>query len=742
MIGTVPMRSLLFAGLWLASSAASAQLAFEGSPWGLQRTKYDWKKVPVLERPALDRQALLAEDEERAAEGDKRSRFGVNHAVDLSTAQHGVWDVLPNGDRVWRMGIELKDAFSVNFEFNEFVVPEGGKVYAYTPDGQVLGAFTAASNPGFQELGVGLLPGDRITIEYNEPASVAGQGRLRIGQVTQAYRDHFAMLKGFNDSGSCNNNVICPVGDDWRDQIRSVAMIVVNGNGGCTGTLLNNCNEDGTPYFLTANHCLGGNVGTWVFAFNWQSPTCTPNTNTAMNQTVSGAQTLFSSANTDVALLRLNTAPPASYQVYHSGWDASGAMPADQTGIHHPSGDLKKISFDNNGATQVTWQGAQCWRVSNWEDGTTEPGSSGSGLWDSNGRLIGQLYGGTASCSSVTHDNYGRFDISYPSLTTWLGSCSNVVDGHDPNGAAFAVDGAVQSIAGIPAVGCNITSVSPQVEIRNAGTQTLTSLSLGWTMTGGGNGTQAWTGSLASGATAMVTMPAVTVGAGAHTYTVTASMPNGVTDMNPVNNSRSFDFSVVSPGTPTTLSITVDDYGSETTWEVRPQGGGAVVASSGGYPDEVAGELFVHQLCLAAGCYTLTVFDEWSDGMCCQYGNGGYTVTTSSGTLVTGNGQFNASASHDFCVDGTVGVEDRAPGILNVWPNPGTGVFQVLLPLSMEGQVHLEVMDLSGRIVLRSRATANGGPAQLDLRDAADGVYVLKAIGDAGTLTQRLVVRR
>src|SRR5690606_879424 len=90
-----------------------------------------------------------------------------------------------------------------------------------------------------------------------------------------------------------------------------------------------------------------------------------------------------------------------------------GNFPTSQVGIHHPSGDVKKICFDNNAPTQVTYGNASCWRVVNWESGTTEPGSSGSPLFDQNQRIVGQLYGGTASCSSITHDNYGRFDVSW-----------------------------------------------------------------------------------------------------------------------------------------------------------------------------------------------------------------------------------------------------------------------------------------------------------------------------------------
>jgi lysyl endopeptidase len=411
-----------------------AQLSFGGHPLGLSKNNAI-PTAPIEVMPAVDREALLAEDDARAQQGVKGPfRFGFNHATDLGLDNSGIWHQMSNGDRVWRLSIQCPEAYSINFEFHEYLVPEGAEVFVYNELGDVLGSFNAESNPGQTVLGVTQLAGELITVEYVEPLAVRGQGRLRIGQVTHAYRDIMGLTKGLGDSGSCNNNVICAVGDDWRAQIRSVAMITVGGSGICTGTLINNCDEDGTPYFLTANHCLGGN-NTWVFRFNWNSPTCIINNNGPTNQTVSGSTLKVNSSTTDVALLQLNTTPPAGYNVFYSGWDRSTAIPTSAVGIHHPSGDVKKISFDNNALTTSTYlgnanSGTNFWRVGNWEDGTTEGGSSGSALFNPQGLVIGQLYGGFASCQSITADYYGRFSQSYPQLQTWLGNCGNQLFGY------------------------------------------------------------------------------------------------------------------------------------------------------------------------------------------------------------------------------------------------------------------------------------------------------------------------
>ena len=392
-----------------------AQIAFGGSPIGLSTGAALLRPVPVVELPQVDREALLLEDAANEMAGVKGPyRFGFNHAVDLGTSTNGDWTVLRNGDRVWRMGILCPGAFSINFVFSEFVVPAGGKVFVYNEQGDRLGAFTAESVPGHIRMGVTQLPGERITIEYQEPASVAGAGRLRIGRVTHGYRDIFSMAKDFGESGACNINVICPEGDDWRDQIRSVALLTTGGSGFCTGTLVNTCAEDGTPYFLTADHCLDADVEDWVFRFNWDSPTCGPTENAPMDQTVVGCTLLANSPGTDMAFLLLNSTPPEEYEVYYSGWDHSTTPAMSMTGIHHPQGDIKKISHSDGPAITGVFSGADCWNVQVWSSGTTEQGSSGSGLWNQNKQLVGQLFGGAANCDNSVDDYYGRLDLSWP----------------------------------------------------------------------------------------------------------------------------------------------------------------------------------------------------------------------------------------------------------------------------------------------------------------------------------------
>lgn len=734
--------SLALSMTLLGSLPSIAQESFGGHPAGL-RADLKVPAAPLVVMPFVDAQAMIAEDDARAASGVKGPyRFGFNHAVQLGLANSGIWHEFPNGDRMWRVAIECPEAYSINFEFHDYLIPPGAQVFVYSETEQI-GAFTMASSGNQRSMGVTQLSGDRITIEYNEPAAVRGQGRLLVGQVTHAYRDILGFAKDIGDSGACNNNVICPVGDPWRDQIRSVAIITAGGNGLCTGQLLNNCSEDGTPYFLTAAHCLGGSVNNWVYRFNWNSPSCSQNQNGPTNQTLSGSVLLASSAGSDVALIRINTAPPSAYNVYYSGWDRSTTAPTSSVSIHHPRGDLKKISFDNQAATQATFGGAQCWRIATWEDGTTEPGSSGSGLWNQNGHLIGQLYGGQASCSNNVNDYFGRFNISWPTLTTHLGTCGPVLNGYDPNNSSpLANDAGIQSITGVPAELCNVNTINPTVTIRNNGTNTLTSLTITYQVTGSGPATANWSGSLVTGAQANYALPTITVPNGAVTLTVVASQPNGQLDENAANNTRTSDIQVASPASLVTLSITLDDYGSETTWRVTTTGG-TVVRSGGPYADGADQTLETEALCLAEGCYVLTFFDDANDGLCCNYGNGNFQVIGPTGDILVNNsGTFGSTVAEPFCV-GAVGLDDLDRTLeLSVAPNPTDGLLSVWLPTSLDGKAELIVRDALGRVVDQQQLSRGLDRIVVDLRAQPAGLYFVELVSGRTRGVERVVLTR
>ncbi len=238
-----------------------------------------------------------------------------------------------------------------------------------------------------------------------------------------------------NESASCHLDATCH--DTYVNQRNAVARMVFTSGGGtyvCTGTLLNDSQSSGTPYFLTANHCISTQAEASSLQTDWfyRSPTCNSRTlSSATTKRVGGAALLYATGSTDTTLLRLNDAPPAG--AYFAGWDANTQTAGTSVvGLHHPKGDLLKVSFGSLNSqascSSTGGTGFQCsgttgnyYRV-NWSQGTTEGGSSGSALFKGGTHVVGTLYGGSATCTSTTSpDFYGRFDLAYDAaLKNWL----------------------------------------------------------------------------------------------------------------------------------------------------------------------------------------------------------------------------------------------------------------------------------------------------------------------------------
>ena len=381
--------------------------------------------IEWMEFEALDMEQLASEDAATAKFKDAPWRFGIEHEVLWDAETHGTWTQEGAYD-VWRLGVRAELATSWSFYFSSFDVPKGGELFVWNASREAfLGSFTYANEKPWGGLAIGLLDGNGVVLEYRQPQGLMETPTLIVSQAVQGYRsllkraeevDEKMNVQGpFGNSGSCNINVNCPEGADWQIEKTAVALIVNGGFASCSGSMINNTANDGTPYFLTANHCLG-NPNTWTYYFNHESSTCSGSSGPT-SMSISGGNLLVADGGADVALIELSSAPPASWDVEYAGWDASGATPENATGIHHPSGDVKKICFEEDSPYASSTGGAQVWWIDNWEDGVTEPGSSGSPLFDQNHRIIGQLYGGAAACSGSVNngafDYYGRFNISW-----------------------------------------------------------------------------------------------------------------------------------------------------------------------------------------------------------------------------------------------------------------------------------------------------------------------------------------
>ncbi|MBI5433546.1 MAG: hypothetical protein HZA52_12015 [Planctomycetes bacterium] len=423
---------LIFAAAVCAASSAQAQISYGGEPLSFSRPLSI--EAPTTLMPHVDVPALLAEDEENMRTKVGAFRFAPTLPVELSLDNSGVWTSFDNGDRMWRLRIESPGAYSINVIFDSFWMPPGASLFVYNDDRSwVLGEFNELNNESHGQFAIQPVVGEAVTFEYYEPAN-APSGRLQISEVFPAYRDLYGLGKagGGKASGSCNINVNCPLGANFQDVKRSSARLVMGG-GLCSGSLVTNTANDGKQYFMTANHCYGGNPATWVFQFNYEAVNC--NGTTGSMQSVTGSTLKTKSATGDHCLVQITPTIPQNYNAYLAGWSRSTTNPTMGTGIHHPQGDIKKICQDINSLTKATFGGTNCWHISQWDFGVTEPGSSGSPIYDQNKRYVGQLYGGSATCSFLFDDYYGRFDISMGAgLATYLdplGTGQTTTDGRE-----------------------------------------------------------------------------------------------------------------------------------------------------------------------------------------------------------------------------------------------------------------------------------------------------------------------
>ena len=164
-----------------------------------------------------------------------------------------------------------------------------------------------------------------------------------------------------------------------------------------------------------------------------------PMRNVPKNQSISGASLRARAVDTDFRLLELSSMPPANYDVYYAGWSRVTTGITQTVGIHHPQGDIKKISFDNGAPTFINGNSVAGlgyvygWEVY-WDDGIVESSSSGSPLFDQNGRIIGQLWGGIAQCRGSVSEGHSYYGALSESWSRSSSSASRLQDWLDPTG--------------------------------------------------------------------------------------------------------------------------------------------------------------------------------------------------------------------------------------------------------------------------------------------------------------------
>ncbi|HEY0512199.1 MAG TPA: hypothetical protein VGH73_09860 [Thermoanaerobaculia bacterium] len=412
--------------------------------------------LPEVRLEAVDRNALLREDAIGQRTGRvKALRYGVGRDVQVAV-RDGNWYDLAGGARLWAGEIVSTDALGLRLHLKSAGLPAGAVLAIYSPtSGSPTSGAAGVARNGYarfdperhvefyessetlDDLWTGSFAGDRVRVEYLAPAGAAAAALpFAVDRLQHLYLDPVAQLAkslvvGEKDAaGSCENDVTCY--PEWANVARAVSGVGIVGQDAlfCTGQLLATQAQDLTPYWLTANHCISRPREAKSSEFFWLYQTATCNGNPPSLASVPrsrGAALVSTSPVSDYTLLLITGALPDG--LYWAGWTGIKVPDGtDAVGIHHPNGDYKRISFGTKADKSACYDfqgtaGLSVLRIT-WNDGVTEPGSSGSGIFRADTQqLFGQLFYGPSSCDAIPSDRfdcYGAFFTTYPRIKNFL----------------------------------------------------------------------------------------------------------------------------------------------------------------------------------------------------------------------------------------------------------------------------------------------------------------------------------
>ena len=280
-------------------------------------------------------------------------------------------DVLANGDKIYQYRIQSDGALGLRVQFDKIRLSSGSKLWLYNPDKtEFVGPYTSLDVQN-QKLMSSIVHGNSAVIMFLEPRNVETDP-FEITEIRHFFRG-LKSSSGFRTSQSCMLNVRCSEGDNHALEKDAVCRILISSNSGdgwCTGTLMNNTLENASPIVLTANHCSEtstfANLANWEFHFFYEGATCsTPFSEPDFYRFrscdfLAATDEDYGSGSSDFLLLRLKGSLPdvrsTGFEFTFMGWDRSGSAPSSGVSIHHPDGDIKKVSTY---ITQTSIQGYQ-----------------------------------------------------------------------------------------------------------------------------------------------------------------------------------------------------------------------------------------------------------------------------------------------------------------------------------------------------------------------------------------------
>ena len=599
--------------------------------------------------------------------------FGKFVLCDINSDTKGSWTNVEDG-KVWTLAIQAEEAKGISLYYDNFWIPSGGELYIYNPSqSQKIGPFTSKNNPASGVYATEIIYGDILILEYFQPNITNNKLNLSINKFVYAYRDIISgQLGGYNSSEDCQVNANCSEGNSWENQKKSVCRIQIGSGwnvGLCTGALINNTLNDCTPYVLSADHCFDGgdisenDLNQTIFYFNYYSDSCQnliPNN----YNSITGCSYVSNSGgegivgDSDFFLVELNSNP--DFDPYFSGWDRSNISASNGVSIHHPSGDVMKISTFTNGLSSTSGLGFGFDNTTHWQvqwsqtdngHGVTEGGSSGSPIYNQNSLLVGVLTGGSSYCDATNQtDIYGKLwhgwdqmgNSNTEQLKPWL----------DPtNFGSISVNGIFcESLNNLIA---DFECANSEICINNSVVFSSSSIgtidSYEWSFQGG--------------------QPSSAIGPGPHIINYDAV---GDFDVSLIVNNNEFSDTIIQYNYINVISNTVeldflpDCYGEEISWVLKDENNEILYSALNGYyngggssttmePNPIS---VVEVWCLPIGCYEFIVEDEYGDGLfgsqySCEY-DGDFTIYDNYGNILTAlnepNSDFGNNITLEFCV--------------------------------------------------------------------------------------------
>ena len=236
-----------------------------------------------------------------------------------------------------------------------------------------------------------------------------------------------------------------------------------------------------------------------------------------------------------------------------------------------------------------------------------------------------------------------------------------------------------------------------------------------------------WSGDLLPNSSVEINLGNYTLSAGQHTLLIFSSSPNGFRDLNPNNDTLAVNFKL-KYGSPFEFQIQTDNYAEENRWEILNDNNEIIA-----YENElVSNHLNTFSFCQDVdSCYTLVIYDEYEDGICCDFGNGFISINNQ-----VFNGNFNSEIEFDLCTISTIKDLSHQYAAL-VYPNPSNGILTIESPFIIES---IRIYDLMGKIVLEKNC--HNKEEELNLYHLNKGPYLaLISTQNEYTQYQKIIIQ-